>query len=217
MLASDIITRARNILQDESPARWLDAELLRWLSDALREVSAAVPESFSVTALHKVLANNLRQNLPSTDNRLFDITRNMGALGATPGATIRLVDRQILDMIDPAWSLATGSEVEHYLYDFKNPGTFMVYPRPTSDIYVEAVYAATPPEVTALNQVISIGNQYQPALIDGTLYRAYSKDAQHGSTAMAAAYKTMFDARLAQMAPTTAQRAPSDQTGSSQA
>ena len=217
MLASDLITRARILLHDETPVRWSDVELLLWLSDALRDLATFVPESYVITSKVALAANASRQSLPATATRLFDVTRNMGASGSTPGSVIRLVDRKILDQIDPDWPQTMGTTVEHYLYDFKNPLSYMVYPRPTAATFVELVHGAMPPEVTALNTTIPLSDMYVSAVLDGVVFRAMSKDAEFGNAQLAAAYKQMFDARVAQIVTVTAQRTPADASGGSQA
>lgn len=217
MLASDVLTRARSVLQDETPVRWSDAELLRWLSDAMREVAVMVPECYVVTSNLKILANKLRQDLPATATRLFDVTRNMGVAGTTPGSVIRLIDRAVLDSMDPDWPTNTGSPVEHYLYDYKQPLKFMVYPLQSADTYVEIVHGDVPPPVVALGDTIPVSDIYASALLDGVLFRAYSKDAEVGNMQAATAYKKLFDERLTQLVTVTSQRAPADASGGSQA
>lgn len=52
MLASEIITRARETLFDTTtPYRWSDAELLRWLSDGLTELWIRRPDALYVSAV----------------------------------------------------------------------------------------------------------------------------------------------------------------------
>lgn len=217
MFASEIINRARNVLHDETAVRWLDAEMLRWLSDAMREVAVEIPESYVVTANTQVLANKLRQDLPAAATRLFDITRNMGAAGTTPGSVIRLVDRAVLDSMDPDWPITSGTPVEHYMYDFKQPLKYMVYPPQAADIFVESVYGSIPPPVTAVTDAIPLSDIYASALLDGLLFRAYSKDAEVGNMETAAAYKASFSARLDKLVAVTSQRTPADTAGGSQA
>lgn len=217
MLASDFITRARTLLQDDDATRWPNVELLLWLSDAQRDLAAQVPESFTTTTNVVVLANATRQTMPANATRLFDITRNMGTTGTVPGQIIRLVDRKIFDHVDPDWPQAVAAIVEHYLYDFKNPTSFSVYPRVAANVFVEMVYGYAPAEVTALNATIPVSDLYASVIVDGIVFRAFSKDSDAASPQVAAAYKALFDAKIAQIVGATAQRTPADASGGSQA
>jgi hypothetical protein len=52
MLASDIITRVRDLLGDEvAPYRWTDTKLLLWLTDAQRDLAMRRPDSLYLTSV----------------------------------------------------------------------------------------------------------------------------------------------------------------------
>ena len=215
MLVSDIFTRLRDLLHDSRvPYRWSDAELLRWLSDAQRESVKLVPESNPVVQPILLVANAYRQALPAGGLRLLDITRNLGANGTTPGPVIRLIGRAVLDAQDPTWPSTTGAPIEHYLYDFKTPRQFMVYPAPQSALYVEAVYSQSPAELTATTQTFALDDTYQSSAENYTMYRAYAKDMDSPTSATKAkSYYELFQSGLNLNVQATAQRTPASSAG----
>lgn len=116
---------------------------------------------------------------------LIDVPRNMGSDGATPGAAIRVVSREILDAQHPEWHYEAnaGGTVQHFMFDVRDPKHYYIYPKaPATALYVEIIYSATPTDCSA-GGVIQIDDVYANALLDYVLYRAYSKDAEYAQNA----------------------------------
>jgi hypothetical protein len=181
--AASVISKAQIILQDTTGVRWpSDTELLGWLNDGQREVMVYKPNANAKNMAIK-LATGTKQSLPDDGVQLIDVVRNMGTNGTTPGRSIRIVMREILDAQVPDWHFSAANAVaKHYTYSMLDPKTFYVYPpQPASNQgYVEMVYGATPTDAT-INGVINIDDIYQNALIDYILYRAYSKDTEYAA------------------------------------
>lgn len=216
MKASDVIARTRDLLLDTvEPYRWTDAELLRWLSDAQRALVVRVPEAHTTASTVKVLAGKYRQALPANAYRLLDVPRNLGVDGTTPGSVIRLIGRSVIDALVPAWMSATGPVIEHYMYDYKQPGVFLVYPTPATDMYVECVHSTAPAEVTALASDLPLSDMYQSPLVNYTAFRAFAKDIDSPVSAeRAAAYNALFKGDLDDNTASTSARVPASQAGS---
>lgn len=177
MLASDLITRASHVLNDAG-VRWIEAEMLRWLSDAQREVVLHKPEASVVSGAVQLAANLSKQAIPAAGHRLIDIIRNMGADGTTPGEAITLVQRETLDAFEPTWHTSTvAASIKNYVFDSRNPKTYYVYPRPNAAIYIEAVYSSAPAELANAAASIALDDIYANAILDFALHRAFLKDA----------------------------------------
>ena len=190
--ALSTLTKAQTILQDTTGIRWpVDGELLGWLNDGQREVVLNKPEASVKNESVVLTAGSTKQTIPATGIMLMDITRNMGAAGTSPGKAIRLVSRDVLDAQRPDWhaDANTGSYIQHFMYDPRDPKTFYVYPKaPATAHYLEVVYSAAPTDCATTASTIGIDDIYANALIDYVLYRAYSKDAdyaQNGQLALA--------------------------------
>ena len=194
ILASALITNVSTVLQDVTNVRWPTAELLTWVNDGQREIALYKPNAFIINAAVQLVAGT-KQTLPSTAVSLVDVVRNLGTSGSTPGRAIRTVSREILDAQTPYWhNAATAAEVIHFTYTPLDLKHFYVYPpQPASgQNQVELIYVASPTDAT-LSSVISLDDVYVTALMDYTLYRAYSKDAEYAAnTTLAAAYYQQF-------------------------
>ncbi|AVR89019.1 DUF6682 family protein [Thauera aromatica] len=193
-----VIGRVATLLQDTTHIRWPVAELLTYVSDAQREIVAIKPDACVKTAV-VTLSAGTRQQLPADGTTLIDITRNMGAGGATPGRAPRAVTREILDAQNPLWHAGTASaEVIHYTFDPQNQKVFYVYP-PQPAINqgsLEIVYAVAPTEVVDGGS-LQLDDTWMPAIVNYTLHRCYSKDAEYAANAdLAVAYLQAFSAQI---------------------
>jgi len=191
---ASILTKVSTILQDPTNIRWPTDELILWLNDGQREVALYKPNAFVVNAA-VICATGTKQTLPAVAISLIDVVRNMGTNGTTPGNAIRAVSREILDSQVPNWHSSTPSAVtKHFVYSPLDSKTFYVYPpQPSSSQgYVELVYLAAPTDAVS-GGTITIDDIYVTGLINYTLYRAYSKDAEYANnTALAASYYQQF-------------------------
>lgn len=203
MIASDVTDRASRILFDITQVRWPKGELLDYVSDGQRQVVLYRPDANpSNKALQ--LVGGSRQTIPADGIRLLRVVRNMGVNGTTPGRAIRVVDRTALDNELPNWHVDGASNViEHYVFDNVDRKHFYVYPpaagtnNTPANVWVEAVYSATPPDVTDDAQTLALEDHYLNAILDWTLYRCYSKDASYaGNLARAGAHLQAFAAAL---------------------
>ena len=79
--AQHILSRVRNILQDNTGVRWTDGEMFDYLSDAQREIANLRPDA---TAVHSnvQLATGTEQSIPTDGLRLIKVVRNMSGTAA---------------------------------------------------------------------------------------------------------------------------------------
>jgi len=215
MVASKtIIDRASKLLLDETNVRWSTTELLDWLNSGQNEIVILKPDTH-VTVVEYQLVAGTKQSIPdgtsdfqdSSDATvdagivLLDIVRNMGTDGETPGRAIQIVDREIMDSMNPDWHGDTASaQVLYYMFNNDAPKIFYVYPQqPSSDQgYVEVQYSSkpTPVDSYAVDSYIDLDDVYENVLLDYILYRGFAKDNSQESNAKAAAYYSQFRAAL---------------------
>lgn len=186
--AANLLLRIRDTLQDTTGVRWLDAELLRYMNDAQREIVNLRPEAAATTA-NVALVVGTAQTIPTAGLRLIKVVRNMSAAGgsATGKRAIRIVDREILDSQEPDWhdssvsgDAAHTTTVKHYVFDEDDPRRFYVYPgASTTSTFVEIVYSTNPTDfANTSSATMFVDDIYANALIDYVLYRSYMKDAE---------------------------------------
>lgn len=188
LTGTNIIDRARLTLQDSSGVRWTDAELLIYINDAQREIVNFRPEA-TATHANLQLSTGTEQTLPSGGLRLIKVTRNMSgtASNATGAKSIRIVEEDLLNSIEPDWhdptvtgSSAHGSIIKNYLFDPDDPKKFYVYPGVASgsNAYVELIYSKLPTDLSSVSSTIDLEDTYGNAILNFVLYRAYLKDAE---------------------------------------
>ena len=193
-LASEIITRAGDLIQDATNVRWPVTELLRWLSDGQREVVNIRPDTFNIVTSAPLTAGSTRQSLPAGGLYLLDVIRNL----AGTMRPIRLVGREVLDAQVPTWHSDTPTaDVKHFVYDPRIPTSYFLYPAPTVAASVEIAYSVTPPNITSVVSPISIPDTFFNPLVDYVCFRAYTKDAEYaGNVARAQAHYQAFTASI---------------------
>lgn len=195
MLASELIGRARNLLNDTGAVRWTDSELLDWISEGQRRLARLRPKYFSKTSTVQ-LSPGILQNVPSDGIVLQSVVRNMGLSGTTPGRSITPVSKRVLDIINPDWpSDPPDATVQRFIYDPNSPLIYYVYPaQPSPASYVEIIYSAFPPTLTATTDQLGVPEDMSPLVLDFVMYRALSRDAPEGSnTAAASFYQSFLD------------------------
>jgi len=197
--AQVIIDDAELLLQDTANERWTEAEHLAAVNNGMKEICLIKPDAYIATGT-VTLAAGVVQDVPAGGLGIQDISCNMGVSpGATPGKSIRLIDRKVLDAMDPNWRSATASAVvDFYTYNEKVPLTFEVSPpQPTSAFgFVMMSYPKTPTEI-AIGAVILIPDIFRGVLLDYILYRAYVKDSDSTPNAQRAiAHYTAFQNAL---------------------
>lgn len=206
LTGANLISRIQDILQDTTSIRWPEAELLRYINDAQREVCNLRPESTATTA-NMALVVGTKQTLPSGGLRLIKVTRNMSSAAgsATGKRAVRLVDADILNTQEPNWHDPTVSgdaahttTVKHYIFDEDDPRSFYVYPGASStSTFLEIVYSAAPTDLTATSSTISVDDIFANAIIDYVLFRCYLKDAEYaGNQQRAGTHFQLFSSSL---------------------
>jgi hypothetical protein len=185
--AANLLLRIRDTLQDTTGVRWLDAELLRYMNDAQREIVNLRPDAAADHG-NVQLVTGTEQTIPDVGLRLIKVVRNMSATGssATGKRVIRIVDREILDSQEPNWHDPTVSGdaahttvVKHYVFDEDDPRKYYVYPGVAGNAYVEIVFSRSPTDFANTGSAVSyLDDTYANAIIDYVLYRAYMKDAE---------------------------------------
>ena len=204
--AANLLLRIRDTLQDTTGVRWLDAELLRYMNDAQREVVNLRPDA-SADHANVQLATGTEQVIPDVGLRLIKVVRNMSAAGgsATGKRVIRIVDREILDTQEPNWHdpTVTGDAAhttvpKHYVFDEDDPRKYYVYPGVAGNAFVEIVFSRSPTDFANVSSAVSyLDDTYANGIIDFVLYRAYMKDAEFaGNNQRATTHFQLFTSSL---------------------
>lgn len=197
MKGSDIVSRARLVLNDADSVRWTDAELVNWINDGCRYIALRRPDACVVNGSLTCVAGSKQSiaGLTPPGLRLLDVVR-----ATASGRALRLVDREVLDTQVPNWHAATQAVPTNYVFDNRDPQTFYVYPPAIVSTALEIIYSRVPIEITTgtlASQDLTPVDTFIDPLLNYVLYRAYSKDADFAHNAqLASLYMAAVDQAL---------------------
>lgn len=178
ILASVLVDRVLELLQDEKGIVWTSGQVLGWLNDAQIHIHAERPDA-SVDNHSLKMIKGTRQLSPGT--RLMGVTRNMGVDGLTPGSAIRLVERGIKDDFSPDWhNDAASLIVKEYVYDARSPDELYVWPPvdDSADVYIEVLETVVPASIPSSSDPITLDDTYSAIMVEWALYRCLSRDSE---------------------------------------
>jgi hypothetical protein len=147
---ADVLGRVRGAIHDETAGayRWSDAKLVGYLADGAMELVNWRPDAATVReALQLTVSEALHDILPDDAIALLDVTRNMGADGATPGAAIIPAALEEMGRVDRSWLSSTpDTTILNWLQNPAEPTKFYGYPRAhaTTQVWVEVLYSRVP-------------------------------------------------------------------------
>lgn len=205
-----MITRARDLLQDPTGIRWSDAELLRWMNDAQSMIASLRPDLVSKTGVHSCASGSLQDlgaqgsgGTVSAPTRLLDVIKNADGRGVTQ------VDRKIMDTVEN-WHNAGADKTKHFVFDERTPTLFMVYPQAVTAALLTVSYSYTPADLTnAAAETIKVPDSCATAMLDLTMFKAYSKDSEFaGNAQRAQAYLASAMQFLVESAKVSASTSP---------
>lgn len=173
-LVREFLYDVSTTLQDITPqfTRWPEAELVvytnygqmaiaKYLPQAVSRVDAIRLQAGSRQDITTVAADAIVPGDGSSPELTYglavlDVYRNMGSNGATPGRTVRIVDRYPLDTVDPDWMTAARAEsaVKEVIYDARLPRVFFVHPPvpTTGQVWVEMAWVPEPKRIPPGNE-----------------------------------------------------------------
>ena len=174
-----IIDRAEIVLMDEDSdqtiRRWNETELLGWATDAENEIVKQKPDTNPVVET-VALASGSQQSLPALALQLLDVLSNMGTDGTTRGNVVDVVEKKIMNAVNPSWMVDTANVVvKHVIYDTKRaPKLFWVYPQSTGTNYIEIMTGALPDNSGAvIGDDITIRDEYLVPMMHYILAKSY--------------------------------------------
>jgi hypothetical protein len=207
-----ILVRAGRLLNDYEEqgrqfVRWPKVSLLDYLNEALAQLAAHRRDAFAVQAVLP-LVPGAQQELPSDYIELVKLDRNMtrGATGEPePGAPIKEQDQRMVAAVRKPDCLGTVSStgknrpycVRSYSRNPVSPTHFDVTPPVPPDEVVEVIATVIrrPRQFTIGDYAkhVGVAPEFEAALVDWVLYRAFMIDTESASAVkVAAAYAAAF-------------------------
>src|SRR5687768_15593281 len=187
--ATQVMTLAGRVLNDEDATRWTQPELAEWINEAVKAILLAKPSAYSVTEVLSLAAGTY-QTVPAEYLSLLRVVRNITDEGPprVGGRIIRVTTRDALDAQEPYWHDPTKvyykKEVRQFVFDEESPLSYYVYPGNDGTGMVEAVLSKLPTAIADdYDQAIGLQDIYVSPILDYVLFRAMSKDDEAGNPA----------------------------------
>jgi hypothetical protein len=176
--ANSYIVDAADVYGDTGYDRVFETTWIKYLNAGIRALILVRPDAGAVTESVTLTAGVI-QTLPSDALRLLDISRNMGADGATAGKIITPANRKHIDYSNLLWPAASGeTAIDNFSYDKENPNTFYVTPpvHATTVVQVEMVTSQLPTAITATGDTTGTNDLFFEPLVMYMLYKAFVAD-----------------------------------------
>lgn len=190
---TSIITTARYIILDvNAEYRQSDDELISYLNDGIREISALRSELFATVGDMVCTPSQCEQVVTFSDAQAI-----LQALCIHNGAALTMFDMAAMDAFNPGWRADTPAAATSWSKFTGDPLRFYVYPpAPATTQTLDILYTRVP-TVLALGDTISeIPAALLPALVDYIVYRAESKDDEHTNSNRAGNHLQSFLAKV---------------------
>lgn len=182
--AQDVANRAREILNDDSKVRWLDADLFMWLDDAMRLLVKAAPSLFQARVTETTVAGS-KQTLSTA--RAVSVVRVVG---------LTAFDKAALDAFDPDWETAISAGTAVQWAPGEEPRSYYLYPKSAGSVSLSVEIIQAPAAITALTDAIPLSDDFVGPLADYVIGMAETKDAAHVNSGRAQVFMSAFAAKL---------------------
>lgn len=227
LLVKDIVYGISVLLQDTAPQfqRWPEKEIILLLNaaqlvivkflplagsrvDSIRLVPGTRQSIKSIPAAYCLPGDGSTPSAAISGIQFLSPRRNMGALGATAGKAVRMVERDVLDSQDPDWHTRVGTAVSSVIFDPSTPDYFYVTPgvHGSTQVWMEMAYTAQPIAIPAggapgsevyaysgsSTATISIGDEFGEDLIDYVVAKANMKDVKYADKTAAQFHTQRF-------------------------
>lgn len=210
-----VLERVVGTLNDDASITWTLQDLFRYGSDGQRDMHILRPDLFNKNITHNLVAG-VKQAIPAGGSKLIDISANAAG---TQGPVTR-IQRAMLDAQLRGWRASKGSlDIDHFMYDEREPLAFEVYPPALTGAAVLLDYAEIPADWTVpINGTLLaavVGNINVPDLQATALqhyicFRCYAEGSENSHAGLAAQFRALFGGDLGVELQSIAAVAPSN-------
>jgi len=196
-----VLERVVGTLNDNASDTWTLQDLVRYANDGARDMHTLRPDLFNVEQELALVAGT-RQTLPTRGSKLISITHNtVGDMRA-----VTLVQRVMLDAQYPGWRRAFPEiEVEHYMYDERQPKVFEVYPPARVGAKLQVEFALIPVDMpipadntplASISGDINVPDLQATTLQHYICSRCYAEGSEDGHLVLAKTFLSLFASDL---------------------
>lgn len=165
MIVSEIVTRVQRQFGDEASIQITEADVIRWINDAQRDI-ALNNGLLQTRATANIVAGDATYTLPPDILTIHSVRFNGLRLRAV---SIQEAETQIDNLAE------SGTPVMFWLWSVKN---LQVYPVPTAPITdgLHIIYSRQPVAVTLAADTPELPTQYHNRIVEYCLQQAYELD-----------------------------------------
>lgn len=168
MIVSDVAARVKRQFGDESGVQVTDADIVRWINDAQRDIGQA-QEIIETIATQTSVAGQQAYNLPTDIINLRAVYYNSVKLEPI---SLQQFDTYINEVGDPA---NPESGTPTLVYIWANDLNFYPIPDVTGDT-IKLYYSQFPADVVNLSDPLSLPIKYDNRIVEYCLQQAYELD-----------------------------------------
>lgn len=169
MNVGEIKIRAKRSFGDEASVQLFDADIIRWINDAMREI-AQQNDLLETLATTTLVTNQAEYTFPTDMLTLRAIRVGNQKLSSL---SLQQADEYITNYENPA-GYSTGTPTHFWVWANK----FTLYPTPdaSSPTDLKTYYTRIPVEVNVDADVPEIGTKYHNRILEYVLQQAYEMD-----------------------------------------
>lgn len=181
-----VLENVVGMLEDDGLTTWTAQDLVRYVNDGQKDMVTRRPDLFTHSTDHALVAG-WRQRIPADGIKLIDVHAN--AVDAHRACT--QAKRSMLDAQLPRWrALAPVREVDHFMFDERDPAAFDVFPPAAvgaglSIDYVRRPAAMAVPSAGAkLDDItgdVSVPDEMSVALQHYVAFRCFAEGGEDGN------------------------------------
>lgn len=188
MTPQEVIDEARILINDDNalmPERFSDAELLKFVNQAIQRACMVRPDLFIVSEDVTPTVGYVEQSFPASVTRIMEVQRVVG------GGALGEVDKETMDRSFPNWTAATADTPVNWMRHPRNPRKYFLYPPPVTGTQINAEYIKIP-DAYALSDTMILPDSYKAAIIDCVVFLAEVVDNENVETNRAKAFFENF-------------------------
>lgn len=170
MNVADIKTRVKRQFGDESAVQLTDADIIRWINDAQREIARANDEVLETISTTPIVSGTSDYALPNDMLRLRSVRFGNRKI---EGLTLQEANEQIVNYEDPA-SYQTGTP--QYFWIYANRITLYPTPNMTDPDDLKLYYTRLPTDIAVDADIPDLHLKYHLAIVQYVLQQAYEMD-----------------------------------------
>lgn len=189
----ELIQTARSIYNDADSVLYRkdDDELLSYVNDAIREISALRPEIWNTIGDIECTEGEVEQAVTFADAQVL-----VDVLCIHGGSVIHFADMPVMDRFRPGWRSDDAGAAQNWMRKQGDPLRFFIWPKAPASQTIDVMYVRVPLVLTIDDPINEVPVGYHPAIVDYVVYRAESADDEHSNSGRATAHFNSFVAKV---------------------